>query len=248
MFIVDIMCTLCYNVAQSKKLKEDLQMQNEKIILAIETLKKSENVLSDEEIAILNFLETLKNYIPNWDVICNRHIYKECKTPHDDLQKKIKILADRFKAIREKWNYSYREMGDVCGKSHGYIAKIEKQDIKSLPKDIHAIATHLSTSVPYLIGLYDEYEVMPNILEAYFWEHPDSVYITIREKAEKLLGLQKLIRPILVEPMPFEITTKKILNLVKKDVRLADLIVKLLEAKPAKRRIYTLMLEQLLQL
>lgn len=217
------------------------------ILEAIKKLNKEKHLTPEQEL-IRSFSEELLNYIPNWDIICSHKLYDDTTNLYDDMRRKLYFLSVRIKDVREKWDYSYRKMAAVCGKSHAFILSAEQNRLKRIPREIGTIASRIGVSVPYLIGLSESQEEIPNLIQAYFWENPDSMYNSIRTQAEELIGLKTLFSPIMIEPLPFSQTKDEIIKLMQRDTRLASAIVKLFRANPNKRRIYTTILEDLTKL
>ena len=222
-------------------------MPKNRIVEVIDMLNEKESLTVKEQV-ILKFAEELEKYVPNWNAICKNKLYEETADTYEDMTKKIDSLKVRMKGLREAYGYTCRRMGEVCGRSYSYISLIENGKIKRMPKDIGLIADHLGTSVPYLIGLWDEPNLKPDLIQIFFWEYPHSAYREVRKDAEELIGTERLITPVFFGPLPVDKTIAEISSLIGKDARLATAIVKLFRADPSKRKAYTIILEKMVEL
>lgn len=193
-----------------------------------------------EEKEIIDILiEEISSYQCDWTAIAKENQWVEEKTDADAEIYKVKKFCAAIRHIRQLLHLSYREMGESIGYSHTRIADIENNKIKILPVDkLEHIAGLYKTSVAYLIGLSDDMSYSPNQIEKYFWEHPKSPYIALKDKViEKApIELKKSLGNM-IAPVPDSIDKIKndIIRSIGNNYSVAISIKKLLDAKPDKR-------------
>ena len=180
------------------------------------------------------FKEALRNYNPDWRKIATTNQFPEKLSDEEDRKKKAKSFGQAIKEIRSRRELSLQQMSERLSCSRQYVYKIETVGVSKLPIDkLESIANTFGISPAFLIGLIDDETYMPDNAEYYFWENPDSEYLTIKDE----MKLRPLTNPIAFFGTPKARLIARIYEELKKDINY-DFVValdKILLSEPKKR-------------
>lgn len=186
---------------------------------------------------INSFRDEMRSYVPNWSAIIEANEPRDKYFSQETQKTPVESFCDAIKSIRKKMNLTQEQMGERLSCSRQNINKIEHKIPKTIPVDkLESISECFSVSVAYLLGLIDDDSIEPDITEYYFWEHPNSEYLAIKDEVVN----KPLIYPLETFGVPKEVLIKRLTeNLKNKLENKYDVIVALntiLELPNAKKR------------
>ena len=193
----------------------------------------NENITNRAEL-IDSFTEVLRDYNPDWVKIASINQHPKELSDEDARKKKVESFGRAIKEIRERRGLSMQQMGKRLSCTRQYVFKIETAGVSKLPIDkLERIAYTFGISPAFLIGLIDDETYMPDKIEYYFWENPDSEYLIIKDE----IGSKPLINPVAFFGTPKTRLVTRIHEELKKELDY-DFVValdRIMSSEPKKR-------------
>ncbi len=208
---------------------------------------RSREKITPEQMELLKEFEAiLLTYEPNWEHIAKTNQAYKKLSAYEAQKQRLEIFCERMNELRENHELSLRSFGEMCGLSHSHMHTISLKKLPTIPyNNLERIAEAFHISIAYLLGLVDSPDYMPNLAEMYLWEYPECKFTTCRKLAIKNLDYSGRRSMITILSLPFEELQKEMIEWMKNDVKLADIIHDLLSAPEPKRSQYIKILDEL---